>query len=497
MINEIFIKAPTRAGFEAALQGGNVKATSVVFIEDTNELWTQNKYYQFVPSGGEKGQILTNNGMKGVWSNEGTSVGLEDILSYGVEWTKNATSPILTRIGNLSLHKSLPIQSQYKGCVVDIATKTVNYWLDPEDWSKKADGTAAVLDGTDGQVMVHTPKFYGKSGEKDGKYWVRISTQNVDGTWTEIPEMFIAAYRGTVNSGDNKAASVVNLTAAYRGGGNRSAYDTYADSESENYDPCKSDLCKPRTNASRATFRTWARNLGAELLSYEQYKWAFYWAYVIEYANFNSQAAYNANLDAEGMHQGGLGDGVTTWDGGSWNTYNGYYPLTPCGYANDLGNGTGVKAMTAGTKSFNVPRWRGFDNPFGDIWTNLDGIIIQGDAAGNPKSVYTTTDPTAYGDDATAQAKMTVVGHEIHQDGYTKEFDLGENAEIIPAVMGGDVTVGKCDYHYTGSKDTSLRTLRVGGSASYGGRAGLGCFDSNYGVGHAYANVGFRFVITL
>lgn len=492
MINEIFIKAPTRAGFEAALQGGNVKATSVVFIEDTNELWTQNKYYQFVPSGGEKGQILTNNGMKGVWSNEGISVGLEDILSYGVEWTKNATSPILTRIGNLSLHKSLPIQSQYKGCVVDVATKTVKYWLDPEDWSKKADGTAAVLDGTDGQVMVHTPKFYGKSGEKDGKYWVRISTQNVDGTWTEIPEMFIAAYRGTVNNTNNKAASVVNTDAAYRGGNNRSAYDEYLDT-----DPCKSDLGKPRTNASRATFRTWARNLGAELLSYEQYKWAFYWAYVIEYANFNSQAAYNANLDAEGMHQGGLGDGVTTWDGTSWNNYNGYYPLTPCGYANDLGNGTGVKAMTAGTKSFNVPRWRGFDNPFGDIWTNLDGIIIQGDAEGNPKSVYTTTDPTAYGDDAAAQAKMTVVGHEIHQDGYTKEFDLGENAEIIPAVMGGDVTVGKCDYHWTGAKDTSLRTLLVGGSTYYGGMAGLGCFNSLRSVGVAYANFGFRFVITL
>ena len=92
---------------------------------------------------------------------------------------------------------------------------------------------------------------------------------------------------------------------------------------------------------------------------------------------------------------------------------------------------------------------------------------------------------------------MTVVGHEIHQDGYTKEFDLGENAEIIPAVMGGDVTVGKCDYHWTGSKDASLRTLLVGGRTLAGGQAGLGSFYSSDGVGHAYATIGFRFVITL
>lgn len=24
-----------------------------------------------------------------------------------------------------------------------------------------------------------------------------------------------------------------------------------------------------------------------------------------------------------------------------------------------------------------MPRWRGFDNPFGDIWTNVDGCILK------------------------------------------------------------------------------------------------------------------------
>ena len=49
-----------------------------------------------------------------------------------------------------------------------------------------------------------------------------------------------------------------------------------------------------------------------------------------------------------------------------------------------------------------------------------------------------------------------------------------------------------CDYHYTGNKDASLRTLLLGGDANHGGAAGLGCFYSGYGVGDSSANVGFR-----
>ena len=141
-----------------------------------------------------------------------------------------------------------------------------------------------------------------------------------------------------------------------------------------------------------------------------------------------------------------------------------------------------------------MPRWRGFDNPFGDIWTNLDGIIIQGDAEGNPKTVYTTTDPNNYGDNESAKNAMEIAGHEIHQNGYTKEFDLGEAAHIIPESVGGNTTKYKCDYHLTGSKGTSLRTLLVGGRALNGAGAGLGYFDSDDGVSASYSPIGFRSV---
>ena len=459
-----------------------------------------------IPAGGTAGQILVNNGDgTAEWQdNQGGGggidyTGLEDIYSYGVEWDSTVADPTLTRIGNPLLHKSLPIQSQYKGCVANGAE--INYYLNPNDWSQKADGTPSVLDGTDGTVRVHIPKFYGKSGVEGTKRWVRMSTIKMDNTWIEIPEMLVDAYRSTVDttvSATPKAVSVVNTTAQFRGGGNRTANDTYLDT-----DAFRSDLGKPRTNISRANMRTYATNAGSEMLCYEYYKWIFYWAWVVEYATLNSQKAYTADLTAEGYHQGGLGDGVTTWNG-DWNTYNGYYPLTPCGYCNDIGNFTGVKDLvipetvinestTVASKTFKVPRWRGFDNPFGDIWTNLDGIILERTAANQPSSVYTTTDPTAFGDDNTAKGKMTVAGTEIASDGWIKDYDLGETGEIIPSVVGGSATTYMCDYHYCDASSTALRTLVVGGGAhAGGGLAGLGYFGSHHEVGYAYANVGFR-----
>lgn len=425
----------------------------------------------------------------------------EDVYSYGVEWDVTVADPALTRIGNPLLHKQLPIQSSFRGCVAE--GPIIKYWLNPNDWSLKENGEPSVLDGTDGTVRVNTIKFYGKSGSKSNKRWVKISTVKIDDTWVEIPELLIDAYRCTVDtttSSTPKAVSVVNTTAQFRGGGNRADRDTYLES-----DAFRTDLGKPRTNTTRANMRTYATNAGSELLCYEYYKWIFYWCWVIEYATFNSQAAYNAELTSEGYRQGGLGDGVTTWDGISWNNYNGYCPLTPCGYGNDIGNFTGIKdlvipdttvsdSITVATKTFKMPRWRGFDNPFGDIWTNLEGIVIKRNAANEDNNVYTTIDPEEFTDEI---GSKSVAGIEVAKDGYIKAFDLGRTGEIIPSEVGGSTTTYMCDYHWCNSGNTALRTLLVGGHADNDTGSGLGGFYSYYGVGMAGADVGFRTIIRL
>lgn len=412
-----------------------------------------------------------------------------DMLSYGVEWDITVADPTCTRIGNPLFHKSLPIQSEYKGCVVK--NGKLQYYLNPNDWSKKSNGEPSHLDGTDGDVMIRIPRFYGKSGSNGNKRWVRISTVKVDASWTEIPEMFISAYRITtfVDSGKGKVASVVNTTKGYRGGGDRASFDQYLST-----DKFKTDLGKPRSGISRVAARTMANNSGQELLCYEFYKWIFYWNYVIEYANFNSQKEFNSELTSDGYHQGGLGPGLTTYDWSSWSTYNGNYAITPCGYTNEFGNFSGVKAiqLQSPKKTLYANRWRGFENPFGDIWTNLEGIVIKRDAAKANSNVYTTTDVSKYGDD---YSLFDIAGVEIAQDGYIGTFDLGSKAEIIPSSITGSESTYKCDLHSCNANLVGKRTLMVGGSAHFGSADGLDFFNSNNEVTAADSTVGFRSLV--
>ena len=457
------------------------------------EATLQNNFDQFVSKTATKEQFGVVKVGDGLNVNAGViSIApdyLVDMMSYGVEWDVTVADPTCTRIGNPLFHKSLPIQSEYKGCIVK--NGKLQYYLNPNDWTKTSNGSNSNLDGTDGDVMIHTPKFYGKSGSNGNKRWVRISTVKVDASWVEIPEMFISAYRNTIyTDGDTtKIASVVSTDAKYRGGGRRSEYDQYLST-----DQFKTDLGKPVSNISRATMRTYAAATGQELLCYEFYKWIFYWNYVIEYANFNSQKEFNSELTSDGYHQGGLGPGLTTWDWGQWGSYNGNYAITPCGYTNEFGNFSGVKTiyLQSPEKTLYANRWRGFENPFGDIWTNLEGIVIKRDVAKANSNVYTTTDVSKYGED---YSLFDIAGVEIAQDGWIGTFDLGSKAEIIPSSISGSESTYKCDYHWCNVDYVEKRTLLVGGSAHNGGQAGLGSFASNSGVGTASAHVGFRSLV--
>lgn len=483
-----FRKAITEKADASALANEVTRATAA-------EATLQNNFDQFVSKTATKEQFGVVKVGDGLNVNAGViSIApdyLVDMMSYGVEWDITVSDPTCTRIGNPLFHKSLPIQSEYKGCVVK--NGKLQYYLNPNDWTKTSNGSNSNLDGTDGDVMIHTPKFYGKSGSNGNKRWVRISTVKVDASWVEIPEMFISAYHNTIyTDGDTtKIASVVSTDAKYRGGGRRSAYDEYLST-----DQFKTDLGKPISNISRATMRTYAAATGQELLCYEFYKWIFYWNYVIEYANFNSQKEFNSELTSDGYHQGGLGPGLTTLDWGSWGSYNGNYAITPCGYTNEFGNFSGVKAiqLQSPEKTLYANRWRGFENPFGDIWTNLEGIVIKRDASKANSNVYTTTDVSKYGED---YSLFDIAGVEIAQDGWIGTFDLGSKAEIIPSSIAGSESTYKCDYHWCNVDSVGNRTLVVGGGANFGGQAGLGFFYSDFGVDYAYTHVGFRSLVRI
>lgn len=525
---------------------------------------------QTIPSNGKKGQLLTHDGTKGAW----VSYNILDMVSYGVKWKPNVADPHLERCGNMSMHRTLPIQSAMKGCVYKPLSKTVAYWLDENNWNFRKNpvfmganiqrenltiiyvtsttglvigqyirirgiGKEAVitgignnsitvrwvgaanipygrmdieigsrLDGYDGEVMVFVPEFWIKSWDKDNHREVRISTMAIDESWTHQPAVFIGAYRDTVlnivpeNMGylstlkGPTAISVANSNSYCRGGNNESTYDA------ENI--FKRQLGKCRTNIPRALFRTLAREAGKEILSYRQYKNIMYWLWVIEYATFNSQESFNEGLTIEGYKQGGMGPGLTKMS--DWESYNGNLPISPNGYTNEFGNGTGIKSldspeliMQSPLENIYATRWRGIENNFGDIWHNVDGILVDADADNHPNSVdyvYTTDDPALYGDDRVAMSKMGLPSTKIHEDGYIKEWNLGDSANIIPRQIGGNVTQYKCDIYGAGGKDAYLRTLLLGGDASTDTWTGLGCQSFEGNTSFASTKVGFRTVVS-
>ena len=408
---------------------------------------------------------------------------------YGIEWDTEVSSPAVTRIGNMDLHRTLPIQSRMRGCLLDDNGKVVKY-LNPKDW------TGEVRDGSRGQVMVEIPMHYRRCETEGTKRRVKLSEYPLPG-FLPIPRMYPSAYEASLQRSTNKLCSVVNTDPDYRGGNNNAAWDgTY-----------RSLLGRPATGINRTNFRTYARNRNnaatAEwnLYTYHVHK-ALYWLYVVEYATLNLQEDFNAELTAEGYCQGGLGMGVATWKYAEWNAHNGMRPLIPCGVTDSLGNGTGVVDYTVigedGTEkiTFKVNRYRGIEVPFGHIWKLTDGINVrisptEENGGDNLSKVFVCEDPYLYSD--TNYNGYKHVGNEARTDGFAKEIIFGAEGEIMPSLVGGGSTQFFCDYHYTNIPTTdTLRGVLFGGYALYDANSGLACASSYYAPSNSGVSIGSR-----
>jgi hypothetical protein len=405
---------------------------------------------------------------------------MEQLYSYGVLLDNNFSSPIVTRVGNIDLHKTLPIQSGMRGCVLK-DDGTVNYYLKSSYWAEKYDsgsapgeGVPSILDGTDGQVMVEIPAYYVKYNQIDQmKFEIRISLQPLTG-YTLIPKKYISAYKAALQRSTNKLASVINLTADYRGGNNNATYDAAS----------ATLLGKPATGISLTNFRSYARKRASgtrwNCMTYDMRK-SLYWLFVIEYANLNSQDAVTAKDPVTGLMKGGLGDGFTTANGTEWSNFNGNYPACPCGVTNSLGNASGEVNFSindfggAGIpRTFKANRYRGIENPFGDIWEWTDGILIdvKTDADGGTSKLYVGDNPANYTDSILINYKNR--GLISRTNGWVKAIMLGVGADLLPInTVGGGSTTYFCDYFYKDINSSVVKGVVFGGHASYGAMAGL------------------------
>ena len=409
---------------------------------------------------------------------------------YGIEWDATVSNPNPTRIGKDELHQSLPLQCLMRRCILN-DDGTVNYYLHANDSTKRDNGVAANLDGSDGQYMVDLPDMYVRFETDGDKSRCLMSEHPLPG-FTLWGRDFVSAVEATVQRSTHKLAAVVNTDADYRGGGNNEAWDgTY-----------RSMLGTPATGISLTNFRAYARNRGSVNWNCNTYHIhrKLWWLFAVEYATFNSQKAFKAELDANGHHQGGLGSGVTTLNSSKWNAFNGYYPFVPCGITNELGNHTGNVDYTmpeeydTTTTVVHVPSYRGVENPFGHIWKWTDGCkcLIQSESDGGKSLFYVCDDVSSFTSSGIANYELR--GELPRIEGYVKAICLGEHGEIMPSAVGAGSTTYFCDYFYTSipSSGVSERGVLFGGAAHHGATAGFVFANTTNAASATGAYIGSR-----
>ena len=395
---------------------------------------------------------------------------------YGVSWSETSSNPDCTRIGNMDMHRSLPIQSMMK----PFAFQTQSLYKDQfvpmkENFSEAMYGH--VNNGEAGQVaatvnvMIKIPEFWYVDDYTPGTktHNLKICPHAKPG-WYHHKEAYVSAYEAF--NFDNKGRLVSMRSVV------------------------------PTVNFNRTNGRTWARANGFDgeakwnLYTYEEHR-AICHLFLVEYATRNSQKAVNTKLTPEGFRQGGLGSGCTTGTA----TINGAqtWSFIPTGSSDSLGSGSGEVTVTiqqtdssghnTSTITRKCNRYRGIENPFGHIWKHTDDIISKYEAP--YRTWYKSVKPDQFATNKNNSYKPLCSVDNVNV-GYKTEIKATPACDFFSmSVSGGSETTYWCDYNWDNT-DTSEHCLLIGCCSDHGGQAGLFALYSNTGVGGSGALVGSR-----
>lgn len=408
---------------------------------------------------------------------------LEERYAYGVEWDTASSSPDGVRVGNMQLHRELPVQSKMRRCLLD-RDGGVEEYLDNElSWG------GSYLDYA---VMTEMPEHWYKLYFNGTKFRMMLSEIPLPG-YKHADKFYISTYEARMYRTDNLLCSAAGASKLsdpnsinFRGGDNTAEWD----------DTYRSLLGCPVTNLTRDQFRQAARKRGSgwEMYTYGAHKTLF-WLFAVEYATLNSQKPFNAQKDANGFSQGGLGLGPTQMT--DWANFNNTNPLIPCGYTNEFGNSSGEKAYVVKNSSDSTHatlmanRYRGIENPFGHIWKYTDGANIQVTTGDNGLSILWTTDgPSNFSD--SSYVGYDKKGNICRTDGFAKKMLLGEDGDIVTTEIGGSSSTYWCDYYATNTSANRMQVIQVGGNADSETSAGLAYVSAGDPPSGAYRRVGSR-----
>lgn len=395
---------------------------------------------------------------------------------YGVQWSETSSNPDCTRIGNMEMHRTLPIQSMMKPFDITNIEDTVSEIILPIDdqFQKTSYANAtniqwSIVSRDSDNIMIRIPEFWYTDDYVPGTktHNLKLCPHAKPG-WYHHKEAYVSAYE-VYKSGD-KLVSV------------------------------KGQL--PTVNFNRTNGRTWARANGFDgetkwnLYTYEEHR-AICHLFLVEYATRNSQKAVNTELTPEGFRQGGLGSGCTTGTA----TINGAqtWSFMPTGSSDSLGSGSGEVTVTiqqtdqSGSNTSTITRkcnrYRGIENPFGHVWKHTDDVISV--YSNGYRTWYKSVKPDQFTTNKNASYKSLCASTMV-SSGYKTEIKATPTCDFFAvSVSGGSETTYWCDYNWDNT-DASEHCLLIGGNSDNGGRAGLFNLLSAHGVGHSGTDLGSR-----
>lgn len=395
---------------------------------------------------------------------------------YGVSWSETSSNPDCIRIGNMDMHRSLPIQSMMKPFDITNIEDTVSEIILPIDdqfqktsYANTTNIQWSIVSRDSDNIMIRIPEFWYTDDYVPGTktHNLKLCPHAKPG-WYHHKEAYVSAYE-VYKSGD-KLVSV------------------------------KGQL--PTVNFNRTNGRTWARANGFDgeakwnLYTYEEHR-AICHLFLVEYATRNSQKAVNTELTPEGFRQGGLGSGCTTGTA----TINGAqtWSFMPTGSSDSLGSGSGEVTVTiqqtdqSGSNTSTITRkcnrYRGIENPFGHVWKHTDDVISV--YSNGYRTWYKSVKPDQFTTNKNASYKSLCASTMV-SNGYKTEIKATPTCDFFAvSVSGGSETTYWCDYNWDNT-DASEHCLLIGGNSDGSGGAGLFNLDSYNGVGYSAANVGSR-----
>lgn len=398
---------------------------------------------------------------------------------YGVSWSETSSNPDCTRIGNMDMHRSLPIQSMMKPFDITNIKDTVPEIILPIDdqfqktsYANANNNQQSIVSTDSDNIMIRIPEFWytDEYVPKSNTHNLKICPHAKPG-WYHHKEAYVSAYELCETSpSSGKVCSAKGLI--------------------------------PLVGRTREVLRKAVRGSGFDgeakwnLYTYEEHR-AICHLFLVEYATRNSQKAVNTELTPEGFRQGGLGSGCTTGTA----TINGAqtWSFIPTGSSDSLGSGSGEVTVTiqqtdsSGSNTSTITRkcnrYRGIENPFGHIWKHTDDVIsVYGNGY---RTWYKSVKPNQFATNKNTSYKPFCASTMV-SSGYKTEIKATPTCDFFAiSVSGGSETTYWCDYNWDNT-DTSEHCLLIGGDSGAGGRAGLFYLISDNGVGASSARIGSR-----